>query len=128
MMADHTGRCLCGAVAYEINGLLGDSVACHCAMCRKTSGHYWSASQVPVEALRIIRGESLSWYRSSETAQRGFCNTCGASLFWEMDGEGMISIASGTLDAPTGTRTTKHIFLADKGDYYDLPANEVREP
>lgn len=124
MMPNHTGRCLCGAVAYEIDGPLGDSVACHCAMCRKTSGHYWSASQIPVAALRIVKDEGLSWHRSSDTAKRGFCSTCGASMFWEMDGEGMVSVASGTLDAPTGTRTKRHIFVADKGDYYDLPQSE----
>jgi len=123
----HTGGCLCGAVVYEVDGPLGDSVACHCGMCRKTSGHYWSASQVAVSALRLVREDGLTWYRSSDTAKRGFCNTCGSSLFWEMDGEGKISVASGTLDSPTQTRTKKHIHLAEKGDYYDLPASELRD-
>ncbi|KIN63152.1 Glutathione-dependent formaldehyde-activating GFA [Sulfitobacter noctilucicola] len=27
---------------------------------------------------------------------------------------------SGTLDAPTGIATEKHIFVADKGDYYTI--------
>lgn len=125
MTAVHRGGCLCGAVAFEVDGPLGDSVACHCAMCRKTSGHYWSASQVPVAALRLVRREGLRWYRSSGTAKRGFCNRCGSSLFWEMDGEGKISVASGALEMPTGTVTKKHIHVADKGDYYDLPAAEV---
>ena len=26
----------------------------------------------------------------------------------------------GALDAPTGLRLGKHIFVADKGDYYDI--------
>jgi hypothetical protein len=26
----------------------------------------------------------------------------------------------GAFDAPTGTRLEKHIFVADKGDYYDI--------
>ena len=127
-MTVHTGGCLCGAVRYEIDGPIGDSVACHCSQCRKSSGHYWSSSQAPTPALRLLRDDGLSWYRSSATAKRGFCTTCGSSLFWELDGEGMISVASGTLDAPTGTRTKKHIFTADKGDFYDLPDNEVQVP
>lgn len=127
-MSNHTGRCLCGAVAYEIDGPVGDSVACHCEMCRKTSGHFWSASQVTVAALRLLRDDGLTWYRSSDAAKRGFCSTCGSSLFWEMDGEGMISVATGTLDMPTGTRTKKHIYVAAKGDYYDLPASELQDP
>jgi hypothetical protein len=39
-----------------------------------------------------------------------------------MDGEGMTSIASGTLDLPTGLITAKHICVADKGDYYEIEA------
>lgn len=27
---------------------------------------------------------------------------------------------SGTLDGATGIKTAKHIFTADKGDYYDI--------
>lgn len=127
-MTIHTGGCLCGAVRYEIDGPIGDSVACHCSQCRKSSGHYWSSSQAPASALRLLRADSLSWFRSSETAKRGFCTACGSSLFWELDGEGMISVASGTLDTPTGTRTKKHIFTTDKGDYYDLPDSEVQVP
>lgn len=28
----------------------------------------------------------------------------------------------GAFDAPTGTQLEKHIFSADKGDYYDIAA------
>ncbi|MDB5668951.1 MAG: Glutathione-dependent formaldehyde-activating, partial [Alphaproteobacteria bacterium] len=30
------------------------------------------------------------------------------------------AIAMGAFDQPTGTRLHKHIFTADKGDYYDI--------
>ncbi len=115
-----TGSCLCGGVAYELDEPLRDSIACHCSQCRKTSGHYWSATQVPVERFRITRGETLAWFRSSATARRGFCQRCGSSLFWEQDGSGAVSIGSGTLDGPTGLKTARHIHVEDKGDYYEL--------
>ena len=61
----------------------------------------------------------LAWFPSSETARRGFCPTCGSNLFW--DGPGThLSIVAGTLDAPTGISLAGHIFVADKGDYYDV--------
>ena len=34
-----------------------------------------------------------------------------------------ISIAAGTLDAPTGLRTTLQIHVASAGDYYDVDAS-----
>lgn len=115
-----TGSCLCGAVRYEVAGMMRPSVACHCSQCRKTSGHYWSATQVDDGQLVIHGGESLRWYRSSPQAERGFCTRCGSSLFWRMEGEGRTSIGSGTLDLPTGLTTAKHIFVADKSDYYEI--------
>ena len=61
----------------------------------------------------------MTWYRSSDTARRGFCGTCGSNLFW--DGAGShLSIFAGTLEGATGLRLAGHIFCADKGDYYDL--------
>jgi hypothetical protein len=116
-----TGSCLCGGVAFELSGALRDSVACHCQQCRKTSGHYVSATQVGPDQLTITRGDTLQWYRSSPAAERGFCNHCGSSLFWRHDDDkGATSVMSGTLDGATGIKTAKHIFTADKGDYYDI--------
>ena len=31
-----------------------------------------------------------------------------------------LDLSMGSLDAPTGLRLGKHIFTADKGDYYDI--------
>ena len=116
-----TGSCLCGGVRYELHGPLRDSIACHCTQCRKTSGHYWSATQVPDAALRITHDETLAWFASSETARRGFCRRCGASLFWQEFGSGRTSIGAGTIDGTTGITTARHIFTEDKGDYYEIP-------
>lgn len=93
-------------------------VACHCAQCRKSSGHHVAATSAAREDVEI--SGDVQWYRSSDTAQRGFCPTCGSNLFWDGPGENL-SIFAGTLDAPTGLDLTGHIYCADKGDYYELP-------
>lgn len=116
-----TGSCLCGGTRYELQGDLRPSVACHCIQCRKTSGHYVSATQVTADQLRITGDETLTWFESSAKAQRGFCNRCGSSLFWRhADDNGATSVMSGTIDGATGLNTAKHIFTAHKGDYYEL--------
>ena len=51
---------------------------------------------------------------------RGFCNRCGGNLFWRELGGDATSIMAGTLDAPTGITVERHIFVADKSDYYEL--------
>ncbi|MFI4891547.1 MAG: GFA family protein [Steroidobacterales bacterium] len=128
MTKKHTGGCLCGAVRYEVTGPLSGIVACHCSQCRRTSGHFVAATSTPAAALRLLRSDSLAWYRSSEAAERGFCAKCGGNLFWRAIGGADISIMAGTLDTPTGLAMTEHIFVADKSDYYTIDDGLPQQP
>ncbi len=119
----HTGGCLCGAVTYSIDGPMRDVVACHCGQCRKTSGHYVSATAVRAEHLTVTEDGALRWFRSSQAAERGFCGICGSSLFWRRLGGDEVSVMAGGLDGPTGLTIATHIFVADAGDYYDVPTS-----
>jgi hypothetical protein len=114
----HHGSCHCGAVRFTAEAPLRDALACHCSQCRRWSGHYWSASSVPLDRFRLTEGRGLRWYRASDIAERGFCAECGASLFWKPDGEWRISFSPAALDGPSGLRTTHHWHRDDAGDYY----------
>ena len=116
----HKGSCLCGAVRFEVAGELPPPDACHCGQCRKQSGHYWASTDVPRASLTIHGSEKLTWFHSSERVQRGFCSVCGALLFWDPVKRDSIAIAMGAFDAPTDTHLRVHIFVADKGDYYEI--------
>jgi hypothetical protein len=124
----HAGGCLCGAVRYRISGALRGIIACHCSQCRRTSGHYAAMTSAPSANIELTKSERLVWYKSSDSAERAFCAACGANLFWKQAGSGTVSITAGTLDTPTNLAIERHIFVADKSDYYeladDLPKNE----
>ena len=122
----HKGSCLCRAVTFEVTGDLPGPDACHCTNCRKQSGHFFASTDVPKSAVTIHGKENVSWYQSSEKARRGFCSTCGSSLFWDPLFRDWIGIAMGSLSTPTETRLHVHIFVADKGDYYDI-ADDVEQ-
>lgn len=115
-----SGRCMCGAVLYEASGKFRDIVACHCIECRKSSGHYTAATSVKPEDLNLVNSTGLSWYRSSETAQRGFCRECGSTLFWKPDSGDRVSIYVGSVDGAIDLPFTSHIYLAEKGSYYEV--------
>jgi len=115
------GSCLCGGVIFEADPPLRDVIACHCTQCRKTSGHFWAATSVPHDRFRLVASATLVWFQSSKEARRGFCATCGSSLFWERQGDGRISIGAGTLDGATGLRIDSHWHTDDAGDYYPVP-------
>ena len=117
------GGCLCGGVTIRVEGELEHQPeACHCLQCRKQSGHFLAAVNVRKSRLTIRGEENIGWYRSSEKVDRGFCKTCGSTLFWapNMEDYEWIAVAMGLFDLPTGTRLEKHTFVGQKGDYYDI--------
>lgn len=118
MSATIKGQCNCGAVRFSTDAApLGPSI-CHCGQCRRQSGHLWASAYVAKDAL-TIEGD-VRWYDSSAEAQRGFCPHCGSFLFWHAHAEGTMSFSLGALETPTGISLEKHIFTADKGDYYEI--------
>jgi len=114
------GSCLCGRVSFTVTGDLAAADACHCVQCRKHSGHFFASTNVPRDRLHLAGEEGLAWYRSSEKVRRGFCVTCGSSLFWDPPARDWIAVAMGAFDASTSTRLERHIFVAEKGDYYEI--------
>ncbi len=119
-----SGSCACGKVGYQINGDLRPVIACHCHTCRKTMGHFMAATAVNLENIDITGVEHITWYRSSQYAKRGFCRHCGSSLFWQHDGSNQISISAGSLDEPVELEFWGHIFVAEKGNYYQIGKDE----
>jgi len=127
----HKGSCLCEAVTLEVDGNLSPAEACHCTKCRKWSGHIGVSVEVPRSALTIQGAENIKWFHSSGKVRRGFCATCGTPLFFDptdKEKHDWIAISMGVFDTPTETKLGFHIFVAEKGDYYQitdgLPQNE----
>ncbi len=114
------GRCDCGKVRFEVETVRETVTVCHCSQCRRVSGHLWASTHAAYDTVRFHSDEGLEWYVSSGFAKRGFCRFCGSSLFYRMNDEDGIGIAAGCLDMPSGLSTGKHIFVKDKGDYYDI--------
>ena len=104
---------------YRIAGPARDVVFCHCSRCRRTHGHFAAYTACERDHLELVEQRGLRWYES-DGRRRGFCGTCGASVFWERERSEAVSISAGTLDEPTGLRPSHHIFTDDAGDYYEL--------
>jgi hypothetical protein len=119
-----TGRCLCGAVAYEVRGPLRDVFICHCEECRRWHGYVAACTAAKREDLVLTEQRGLRWVQSPDSdagARRGFCGECGSSLFWDPPRRETISIAAGSLDQPTGLRVVEHWFVSQAADYDALP-------
>lgn len=117
-----TGGCLCGGVSYEITGPRRDVILCHCQNCRRTHGHVAAYTSLLQSDLNLIRKQTLQWFHDqSPDTWRGFCNRCGASLFWDMrDGRGIVSVAAGSLDTTAELKTIGHVWVSEAGEYYEI--------
>lgn len=120
----HTGSCLCGAVAWEIDCAIDRITHCHCSMCRKAHGTaFGSYATVPRANFRFTRGEdAVAEYRSSPSVIRSFCRICGSNLQWHDDNAhpDLMGVALGTLDTGLEQPRQKHIYAASKASWYRI--------
>lgn len=127
----HSGGCLCGAVRYQAAGEPERVNNCHCIQCRKSSG----AAMLTFATFRAdrvaIEGEP-AFFRSSESAERGFCPACGSTLFWRRVGSDLIDVSAGTLDGPAALPPEEHLFTKDRIAWFetvdDLPRHPAGRP
>jgi hypothetical protein len=128
------GRCLCGALRYQIDGPFVDMLHCHCSMCRKHHGTpfvTWAAA--PIAGFRWLSDtSSLATYRSSERGHRDFCRICGSVAPMIEESFGMVIAPAGNLEGEPGIRPTRHMFVGSKAAWYeitdDLPQHEEYPP
>ncbi len=117
------GGCLCGAIRFELALPTSFCVHCHCSMCRRNHGAgFVTWTGVPKQQLKLLKGEkSLVDYRSSEHGTRGFCQSCGTSLFCESSRHPeMIDVVLASLDGPIDREPDAHIHFEMHVDWVPL--------
>ena len=112
--------CLCGGIQFKTQGYHRYVKNCHCIQCMKTHGNYAAYTSIQEQNVKFLKKRTLKWFKSSKIAKRGFCNRCGASLFFKTIGSNNIAIAAGMFNGPTKLKTIMNIFVKGKLDYYKL--------
>lgn len=96
-----SGGCQCGAVRYRVHGELTWPHLCHCRTCQQASGNYFMAlANVQNDTFEVTRG-AISWFSSTDVAERGFCRACGTPLIYRSLNAPHINITLGSLDQPS---------------------------
>ena len=113
-----SGRCMCGAVRVSGTASEPKVAACHCDMCRRwASGPYFEVSCANV----IFEGQdNITKIRSSDWAERAFCNVCGSNLYYHLIDSDEFQIAAGLLDDQSDLRLTLQVFVDKKPPFYSL--------
>lgn len=123
-----SGSCLCGSVAYEINGEPLQFNHCHCERCRKASGtgHATNIIMRP-KSVRWIAGEDLlKRYKVPEAKRFStvFCGNCGSLMPRVAPDNSIAVVPAGTLDNDPGIRPERRIFQGSRVDW-SCEANDV---
>ena len=129
-----TGSCLCGDIAFEINGPVDQIGHCHCSMCRKFHGAAFATFAVTApEHFHWRQGEDkAAHFRSSSHGWRNFCPRCGSAVpACPPDGPFAL-IPLGNVAEDPGTRPSVHFFVASMAPWHtitdDLPQHPEYPP
>jgi uncharacterized glyoxalase superfamily protein PhnB len=109
------GSCLCGRVAFDVDGPLPKLYQCHCSLCRKQGGSASNTSTVvAADRLRWLRGEEAigSWVKASGF-RSDFCTTCGSPLPNPTRGGGWW-VPAGLLDDDEPVEIAAQVHLGSK--------------
>ncbi len=123
------GKCLCGAVGYEISREKAEAGACHCGMCRAFSGGVYIAIQARAVEVTLSGREALSVHRSSAWAERAFCSKCGSAMFYRLTAgpsAGEFHLAAGALESWKGVDFIGEIFVDRKPGAYAFAGEHPR--
>jgi len=126
-----TGRCLCGAVRYELSGDPIAVVVCHCDHCQRQSGGPFSLNMIATESQLSVEGTLQNYVETGENddgtyVNRKFCGSCGSPIVSELlHADGVIAVKVGTLDDRSEAAPTVEVWCVDKQPWVDLPGIAV---
>ena len=121
MMTDQAfrGSCLCGRVAFSIDGPLGSVMNCHCSICRKAhASAFRTRVAVPRTRLHWLSGADLiRHFESSPGVDRQFCGNCGTRLATALGEAYGVPLA--LIDNPGDIAVALHVHYGSRVSWYD---------
>lgn len=120
-----SGGCLCGAVRFTAQPAKHDYGVCHCTMCRR-----WAAGPFMAigcsDTVKFESDDAVGLYKSSAWAERGFCKTCGTSLFFKIAGKSEYIVSSEAFDDTSDFHLVSEVFIDEKPAHYAF-ANDTKK-
>lgn len=112
------GRCLCGAVQYEIDQLASPIGFCHCQTCQKAHASTFApTARVEPDHFRWLQGrEQVKGFESSPGKIRHFCGQCGSHIIAIKKDQDQWILRVATLDADPAMRPAVRIWTS-----HDVP-------
>jgi hypothetical protein len=121
------GGCLCGDVAFEIEGAPFRAMNCHCSRCRRgRSAAHATNLFYNSDGFRWIRGEDQVEEYKVPDAQYfavAFCRRCGSALPRLSPEFKLAVVPAGSLDSDPGRGPQGHIYVGSKAAWFHISDN-----
>ena len=118
------GSCLCGAVAYEFEGVFTVVHNCHCSRCRRgRAAAHATNGLAPPGTVRFTRGaELLVTFRPADARffAQVFCGACGSKMPRECPDRKITVVPLGSLDDNSNRGPDDHIFVGSKASWFEI--------
>jgi hypothetical protein len=130
MKPEFTGRCLCGAVHFNVTAAPVVVAQCHCDECRRLSGTGHSIGAMFPRAAVQIEGDFAEYsYQGAlgATVTKGFCPRCGSPIFGRNTrAPDHITLPLGAFDDAVDLSVQVVIFERDRPHWDQLGSDVAR--
>lgn len=127
MKSIYSGKCLCGAVTYEVTAPPIVVAKCHCEECRRLSGTgHTIGAMFPRNAVSLHGTLSEFKYVSGKESEvtKAFCPQCGTPIYGTNTGSPEhLTLPLGSMDDAVGLEIQVVIFERDKQHWEQLSDN-----
>ena len=122
--------CSCGQLTATLTGEPGRISICHCYACQRRTGSVFGAqARFPRETVSIA-GKSTEFVRvgdSGGVARFHFCPTCGATVYYTIDGaDDVVAIPVGVLADRDFPRPAFSVYEDRKHGWVEVPPGAER--
>ncbi|WP_436970326.1 GFA family protein [Microbulbifer spongiae] len=122
------GKCLCGAVEFQLDEPLPSLYQCHCSLCRKLTGSSSDTAMfISRDQFRWVRGlDKISSYRTNTGYRSDFCNCCGCTVPHLMGKTSYFWVPAGLIDGELHSQVVAHLCVDSKAPWDLIGERGVR--
>jgi hypothetical protein len=78
----YEGSCHCGQIAFDVEGEMGEVMACNCSMCQRKGSLLWFLPRTAL-TLKTPADKMATYTFNKHVIQHHFCPNCGIHPFGE---------------------------------------------
>lgn len=110
------GKCLCGAIGFELDGDVPNIYQCHCSLCRKVTGSAANAAfRIAADQFKWISGsDQIREFITDSGFKSHFCETCGSPVPNLTSNDSAYWIPAGLLEEASELELVAHLYVESK--------------